>query len=68
LRYFSSRDISRQEQLRQPIRAQVVTATERALLAKCADESVGTKPAELEQRGGAYYSEAATKPALVDPR
>ncbi|WP_228517597.1 hypothetical protein [Curtobacterium sp. VKM Ac-1376] len=59
MRYFHSHDISLQEQLREPTRAQVVMATERALLAKYADESVVTKPAELEQRGGAYYSEAA---------
>ncbi|WP_246521333.1 hypothetical protein [Curtobacterium flaccumfaciens] len=68
MRYFASHDISLQEQLREPTRAQVVTATKRALLAKYADESVPTKLAELEQHGEAYYSEAAIEPALVDPR
>jgi len=59
LRYFYSHDIVLEEQLREPTRAEAVMATERALLAKYADESVVTKPVELEQRGGAYYSEAA---------
>jgi 6-phospho-beta-glucosidase len=59
LRYFYSHDIVLEEQLHSPTRAEAVMETERALLAKYADESVVTKPAELEQRGGAYYSEAA---------
>jgi len=59
LRYFYSHDIVLEEQLHSPTRAEAVMETERALLAKYADESVVTKPAELEQRGGAYYSDAA---------
>ncbi len=59
LRYFYSHDVVLEEQLHAPTRAEAVMETERALLAKYADESVVTKPAELEQRGGAYYSEAA---------
>jgi 6-phospho-beta-glucosidase len=59
LRYFYAHDVVLEEQLHEPTRAEAVMATERALLAKYADESVVTKPAELEQRGGAYYSEAA---------
>jgi 6-phospho-beta-glucosidase len=59
LRYYYAHDVVLEEQLHEPTRAEAVMATERALLAKYADESVVTKPAELEQRGGAYYSEAA---------
>ncbi|MCC8908966.1 6-phospho-beta-glucosidase [Curtobacterium sp. GD1] len=59
LRYFYSHDVVLEEQLHAPTRAEAVMETERALLAKYADESVVAKPAELEQRGGAYYSEAA---------
>ncbi|MFZ7089241.1 6-phospho-beta-glucosidase [Curtobacterium sp. RRHDQ10] len=59
LRYFYEHDIVLDEQLHERTRAEAVMDTERALLAKYADESVVTKPAELEQRGGAYYSEAA---------
>ncbi len=59
LRYFYSHDVVLEEQLHAPTRAEAVMETERALLAKYADASVVTKPAELEQRGGAYYSEAA---------
>lgn len=59
LRYFYSHDIVLEEQLHEPTRAEAVMATEHALLAKYADPSVVTKPVELEQRGGAYYSEAA---------
>ncbi|MGU3410930.1 6-phospho-beta-glucosidase [Microbacterium sp. M1A1_1b] len=59
LRYFYAHDVVLQEQLHEPTRAEAVMATERALLAQYADESVVTKPVELEQRGGAYYSEAA---------
>ncbi|SBN62677.1 6-phospho-beta-glucosidase [Curtobacterium sp. 9128] len=59
LRYFYSHDIVLEEQLHEPTRAEAVMATEHALLAKYADPTVVTKPVELEQRGGAYYSEAA---------
>lgn len=59
LRYFYAHDVVLREQLHERTRAEAVMDTERALLAKYADTSVVTKPAELEQRGGAYYSEAA---------
>ncbi|MBA8991322.1 6-phospho-beta-glucosidase [Curtobacterium pusillum] len=59
LRYFYSHDVVLEEQLHERTRAEAVMETEAALLAKYADESVVTKPVELEQRGGAYYSEAA---------
>jgi 6-phospho-beta-glucosidase len=45
-------------------RALVVQEIERKLFEIYADESVDEKPAELAQRGGAWYSEAAI--ALVD--
>jgi 6-phospho-beta-glucosidase len=59
LRYYYAHEEVLREQLTQPTRAEAVQAVERALLAKYADPSVDTKPAELEQRGGAFYSEAA---------
>lgn len=40
-------------------RAQAVMKVEAALMKKYADPAVVTKPPELEQRGGAFYSEAA---------
>lgn len=40
-------------------RAEEVAEIEKDLLAKYADPSVVTKPAELEKRGGAYYSKIA---------
>ena len=42
-----------------PTRAAEVMEIEAALLDQYADTTLDTKPAELEQRGGAYYSEAA---------
>lgn len=41
-------------------RAEVVAEIEASLLRKYADPNLVTKPPELELRGGAYYSEAAT--------
>ena len=40
-------------------RAQVVKQVEKELFEKYKDESLDVKPKELEQRGGAYYSDAA---------
>ncbi|WP_079474602.1 6-phospho-beta-glucosidase [Marinococcus halophilus] len=40
-------------------RAEVVQGVEEELFALYADETLRTKPEQLEQRGGAYYSEAA---------
>ncbi len=40
-------------------RAQVVKEVEKELFEKYKDESLDVKPKELEQRGGAYYSDAA---------
>ncbi len=59
LRYYYAHDEVLAEQLSGPTRAEQVAATERALLERYADPATDTKPPELEQRGGAYYSEAA---------
>ncbi|ALE07269.1 6-phospho-beta-glucosidase [Arthrobacter sp. ERGS1:01] len=59
LRYFYSHDVVLGEQLVKPSRAAEVTKIENSLLAKYADTSLDTKPAELAERGGAFYSEAA---------
>ena len=40
-------------------RAEIVQAVEEKLFAMYSDPTVAVKPAELEKRGGAYYSEAA---------
>jgi len=59
LRYYYAGDRVLREQIGAPTRAQQVLALEAALLAKYRDPSVDEKPAELEKRGGAYYSDAA---------
>ncbi|MEO6942032.1 MAG: 6-phospho-beta-glucosidase [Terrimesophilobacter sp.] len=59
LRYFYAHDEVLREQLSEPTRAEGVMEIEKALLEKYADPTVDTKPPELAQRGGAYYSEAA---------
>jgi 6-phospho-beta-glucosidase len=59
LRYFYEHDSVVEEQRRSPSRAEEVAAIERALLDIYADPTADEKPALLEQRGGAYYSEAA---------
>jgi 6-phospho-beta-glucosidase len=59
LRYYYAHEEVLREQLLEPTRAEVVQEVERALLRKYADPAEHTKPAELEQRGGAFYSEAA---------
>jgi 6-phospho-beta-glucosidase len=59
LRYYYAHDEVLEEQLHAPTRADEVQAVERELLALYADPSVDTKPAALEKRGGAFYSEAA---------
>jgi 6-phospho-beta-glucosidase len=59
LRYFYQHDAVVREQLAEPSRAERVAAIESELLEIYADPTLDTKPALLEQRGGAYYSEAA---------
>ncbi|MDX6222483.1 MAG: 6-phospho-beta-glucosidase [Frankiales bacterium] len=59
LRYFYQHDAVVTEQRSEPSRAAKVAAIERELLEIYADPALDTKPALLQQRGGAYYSEAA---------
>jgi 6-phospho-beta-glucosidase len=62
LRYFYAHDEVLADQLAGATpRAATVAEIERELLAMYADPALTTKPALLEQRGGAYYSEAATR-------
>ena len=59
LRYFYAHDEVVRELLEKPSRAAEVTKIEKELLDLYADPTLDEKPALLEQRGGAYYSEAA---------
>jgi 6-phospho-beta-glucosidase len=59
LRYFYAHDEVLKEQLSSPTRAEAVMEVEKELLRLYADPHIDTKPAILEKRGGAYYSEAA---------
>ncbi|MET7466766.1 6-phospho-beta-glucosidase [Nonomuraea sp. NPDC005501] len=59
LRYYYAHDEVVAEQRTAPPRAAEVAAVEARLLELYADPSVVTKPEELAQRGGAFYSEAA---------
>src|SRR5205085_9444314 len=63
LRYFYAERAVVAEQRVEPPRAQVVADIERRLLDLYRDPSLTEKPALLEQRGGAFYSDAAV--ALV---
>jgi 6-phospho-beta-glucosidase len=61
LRYFyAEREVVSEQQVETP-RAQVVADIERQLLELYRDVSLIEKPALLEQRGGAFYSEAAVQ-------
>ncbi|MFL5926442.1 MAG: 6-phospho-beta-glucosidase [Gaiellaceae bacterium] len=59
LRYFYAHDEVLREQLDGVPRAQTVAEIERGLLQLYRDPGLTEKPALLEQRGGAFYSEAA---------
>ena len=59
LRYFYAHDQVVRELRSQPSRAEEVAAIEQRLLDIYADPTVVAKPAELAERGGAFYSEAA---------
>jgi 6-phospho-beta-glucosidase len=59
LRYFYAHDEVLAEQLEGTPRAAAVMEIERRLLEMYRDPSLAEKPALLEQRGGAFYSEAA---------
>jgi 6-phospho-beta-glucosidase len=62
LKYFYAHDEVLAEQLAGATpRAATVAEIERELLAMYADPALATKPALLEQRGGAFYSLAATR-------
>jgi 6-phospho-beta-glucosidase len=61
LRYFYCERAVVAAQAAEPPRAQTVAEIERELLAMYRDERLTEKPALLEQRGGAFYSEAATQ-------
>jgi 6-phospho-beta-glucosidase len=60
LRYFYAHDAVLADQLGGVPRAATVAEIERELLQLYRDPSLTEKPALLEQRGGAFYSEAAT--------
>jgi 6-phospho-beta-glucosidase len=60
LRYFYCHDRVVAEQRAGVPRAQTVAEIERELLALYRDPGLAEKPALLERRGGAFYSEAAT--------
>jgi 6-phospho-beta-glucosidase len=61
LRYYYAHDEVLREQLTEPSRAEQVSALESDLLTMYADPALTEKPALLDQRGGAYYSEAAVQ-------
>jgi 6-phospho-beta-glucosidase len=60
LHYFYRHDEVLAAQLAGVPRAEVVAGIERSLLELYRDPALDEKPALLERRGGAYYSEAAT--------
>ncbi|MFJ6670083.1 6-phospho-beta-glucosidase [Actinosynnema sp. NPDC091369] len=61
LKYFYDHDEVVRKQRTEPPRAEVVAAVEKELLDLYGDVGVVTKPEQLSQRGGAYYSEAAVQ-------
>ncbi|WP_447005338.1 6-phospho-beta-glucosidase [Saccharothrix isguenensis] len=61
LKYFYEHDEVVRRQRTEPPRAEVVAGVEKELLDLYGDVSVVTKPAQLDRRGGAYYSEAAVQ-------
>ncbi|MBK3573221.1 6-phospho-beta-glucosidase [Streptomyces sp. MBT65] len=61
LRYYYAHDEVLREQLTEPSRAEQVAGMERDLLKMYADPTLTEKPALLDRRGGAHYSEAAVQ-------
>ncbi len=61
LRYYYRERAVVEEQRAEPTRAEEVATIERELLELYRDPALDTKPALLERRGGAYYSEAAAQ-------
>lgn len=60
--YFQTRDVLAKDTVayeKNGTRAEVVQEVEHSLFEKYKDEHLSVKPKELEQRGGAYYSDAA---------
>ncbi|MFI6323441.1 6-phospho-beta-glucosidase [Nonomuraea sp. NPDC050556] len=70
LRYFYAHDQVVAEQLAEGSRAERVAEIEQELLDLYADPALVTKPALLDERGGAFYSEAAVNlvASLTDDR
>ena len=68
LRYYYAFDEVLAEQRGGYHRAEEVMELERRLLEMYADPALDTKPALLNDRGGAFYSEAAAAAARVAPR
>jgi 6-phospho-beta-glucosidase len=60
LHYYYEHDEAVRRMKEETPRAQVVADTEAELLEIYADETVDEKPPQLDRRGGAWYSEAAT--------
>ena len=61
LRYFyAEREVVQEQRMTTP-RAKIVAQIEQQLLELYRDPSLAEKPALLERRGGAFYSEAATQ-------
>jgi 6-phospho-beta-glucosidase len=56
--FYAEREVVQEQRMTAP-RAQVVAEIERSLLELYRDPSLTEKPGLLEQRGGAFYSEAA---------
>ena len=61
LRYFYMTDVVLAEQLAGKSRAEDVMAIERDLIERYRDPDLAEKPRQLEERGGAFYSEAAAQ-------
>ena len=61
LRYYYATQAVVREQRTAPVRAEEVMEIERGLLDLYRDPTLDTKPALLEERGGAFYSEAAAQ-------
>jgi 6-phospho-beta-glucosidase len=59
--YYRTQDVLRQQAEGGPSRAEQVIEIERKLLQQYADPTLRTMPAELMERGGAYYSTVATQ-------
>jgi 6-phospho-beta-glucosidase len=59
--YYRTSSVLREQAENKPSRAEQVIEIEKILLAQYADPQLDTMPAELMQRGGAYYSTVATQ-------